>query len=465
MKELMRCLYCGLLQDEPIGAKQCLRCGGELIYERQQKPDKEGYLKVQMELDQILAPAGKLVDRYLMIGIKTPAELDPVHLPKTESTRPALSLTCVLDSSGSMRGPKFENAIQAVRQAVYSLFPGDSFALIRFDEEARVVIPAQTIVSHSAAAIQEQLEQLRCGGSTALYDGLSLGIEQAQAERRETTLIMLLSDGYANIGETGVEEIGRLATMARKKNFIVSTLGLGVDYNEALMIEIATQGGGRYYHLLNAHEIIPTLNGELGESATSAARKVEVELHLPEGSVAMPLSPLYPARQDGRKAYIRVGDIPLDMEIEIPVRLTTPAMTDNTKAAIEGTVRYESPAGEQLAAQLNRVTIRVTSTKLFHMQDGIVMPVAKRVLDQMTDIHFLNRARVYASNQPDAYEREEASRKQVREYASHLGEDTMLVNEARINEDLNFMASSPMSQKSRLDEIYQRQRRNRRFNQ
>jgi len=30
MARLMRCLYCGALQDEPAGVKSCARCGGEL---------------------------------------------------------------------------------------------------------------------------------------------------------------------------------------------------------------------------------------------------------------------------------------------------------------------------------------------------------------------------------------------------------------------------------------------------
>ena len=34
MGNLMRCIFCGLLQDEPVGVKTCDRCGGELVFEK-----------------------------------------------------------------------------------------------------------------------------------------------------------------------------------------------------------------------------------------------------------------------------------------------------------------------------------------------------------------------------------------------------------------------------------------------
>ena len=42
MSRLMRCLYCGLLQDEPEGIKTCPRCGGELVFEEQPPADQHG---------------------------------------------------------------------------------------------------------------------------------------------------------------------------------------------------------------------------------------------------------------------------------------------------------------------------------------------------------------------------------------------------------------------------------------
>ncbi len=116
MKKLMRCPFCGLLQDEPVGVKACQRCGGELIFEDQSPSFGNGsYLDVQMELDQINAPAGQTVDRYLIISIRTPEKVPDEHLVKNESGRPPISCSFVLDVSGSMRGGKLENTKEALQ--------------------------------------------------------------------------------------------------------------------------------------------------------------------------------------------------------------------------------------------------------------------------------------------------------------------------------------------------------------
>ena len=78
MSALMRCQFCGLLQDEPTGIKECQRCGGELVFESPIKETQSGfYLEAQMELDQINAPAGQTVDRHLLISLRTPEKVPP----------------------------------------------------------------------------------------------------------------------------------------------------------------------------------------------------------------------------------------------------------------------------------------------------------------------------------------------------------------------------------------------------
>ena len=73
MSTLIRCPYCGLLQDEPAGTKTCSRCGGGLEFE-QGLPNgqKPAYIQAQLELDQVAAPAGQNVERYVLLTISAP---------------------------------------------------------------------------------------------------------------------------------------------------------------------------------------------------------------------------------------------------------------------------------------------------------------------------------------------------------------------------------------------------------
>jgi hypothetical protein len=82
----MRCLYCGLLQDEPAGVKACARCGGELAFETPASGSGDGsYISAQMELDQVSAPSGRNCDRYLLVTLRTPGQVPPQHAAPTPS--------------------------------------------------------------------------------------------------------------------------------------------------------------------------------------------------------------------------------------------------------------------------------------------------------------------------------------------------------------------------------------------
>jgi len=308
MSRLMRCQYCGLLQDEPAGVKVCARCGGELAFEAEPPPDERpSYVRAQMELDQVMAPGGQHVDRYLLITIRTPPQVPPEQAAPTETGRQPLGFTAVLDVSGSMRGYKLAQAKEAVREALRRLHDGDLFSLVTFANQATGAFEPAEIDERTRHVVERALQEIGAGGRTALCAGLELGLEKAAAGKRETNLVLLLSDGQANVGETDVEAVGQRGYEARRRGIIVSTLGVGTDYNEALMVEIATQGGGRFYHVLDPAQVGAYMAGELGEAASLAASSLEIE----RGGIAdVPFSgresPEHPA-QPRHRALRRAG--------------------------------------------------------------------------------------------------------------------------------------------------------------
>ncbi len=463
MPRLMRCLYCGVLQDEPKGAKQCVRCGGELVYVEEPPPSERGsYIQVQMELDQVKAPAGRTVDRYLIVTIRTPAQIPPEEAAPTESGRLPLSFTAVLDVSGSMQGAKIIHAKEAVRQALRRLRDGDIFSLVTFSTRAKQVLKPTRLTPKSRAEAEAALHRVRAGGKTALCSGLEKGIKLAKQAAQETNLILLLSDGQANVGETDLEEIGYRAFQAREAGITTSTLGVGLDYNEALMVEIATQGGGRFYHVTDAQQIAAYMTGELGEIATLAAREAQLHLNLPDGAVIVPLSAAYPARQGDGQATITVGDIPGDLELEITLRLTVPPRPAGTKARVEGTLTYRSPAGNTLQTTVNPVTVRFVEQAAFSPYDGVVKPVVERVLTQMRAASVLNFARAKAKGSPAPAM--EINLETVRAYATKLGEERA-TEELRDTEAMlrAVQMGAPMAAKQAIFRAHAAQRKTRSF--
>jgi Ca-activated chloride channel family protein len=457
MTKLMRCPYCGLLQDEPSGVKTCARCGGALEYESQ-PPGQKTYIQVQMELDQVAAPPDRNLERYLLVTVRTPREVPSEEAAPTDAGRPPLNFTAVLDVSGSMRGEKLRQAKAAVLQAVQYLRPGDVFSLVTFSNQIFVPFDPSPVNDGTYQAVQEALETISAGGMTALSQGLETGLEKARTHLQDTNLALLLSDGQANVGVTDLEMIGQQAYQARQGNILVSCLGIGMDYNEALLAEVANQGGGRYYHVQHAHQIPAYLAGELGEAAMLAARDARLHLDLPQGATLIPLSAVYPVQQVDGEAVVTVGDMPCDIELEIPLRLALLGQPSGTRLSIQGRLAFRSPAGNALECPLNRVTIRFLQSGAFQLREGVVMPVAERVFAQMKASSVLGLARTLSHKPAEASQQTRSHLDRLRAYADLLGKERADAEMGQAEAQLHALADKPAAAKNIFSQSYRAMR-------
>jgi Ca-activated chloride channel family protein len=415
-----------------------------------------------MELDQVKAPAGEPVDRYLLITLRTPKSVPPDHAVTGGPGRPPLHFTAVLDVSGSMSGNKILRAKEAVGQALRHLHEGDHLSVVAFSDEPRCILEPTPVGPTVVNTVDSALRELHAGGMTALCGGLELGLEQACKQKSEVNLLLLLSDGQANVGETDVELVGTRGRSARQQGITVSTLGVGDDYAEALMAEIATQGGGRFYHLQSAAQIVPYLTGELGEAANLAARDTQLRIDLPDGAVVIPLTAAYPTEQSAGQALITVGDIPCDLELEVPLRLTLLGGQAGAHLSIEGEVLYRSPVDRALATRLNRVSVRFVEPDAFQLREGVVLPVVERVARQIHAAQVLEVSRVMARD-PAEGRREAASKRQaLRAYAQLLGDSPSRGELAELGEEYALMADPSLS-KLAMSSSYRRIRSTKSF--
>jgi Ca-activated chloride channel family protein len=441
----MRCKYCGTLQDEPKGAKLCAQCGGELAFESDRRPMGNSYVKAQLELDQVAAPAGQIVDRHLIITVETPDAVPRSEQAPTVSGRESLNFVAVLDISGSMGGAKIKAAKEATRQAVQRLQDGDFFSLVTFASDVRCPLESKRIDAGFRRVIESSLREIQAGGQTALCGGLEMGIAQALLHTQKTNLVLVLSDGQANVGETDVEAVGRRAIDARAKGITVSSLGVGNDYNEALMAEIAIDGGGRFYHIANAAQIAAYLAGELGEMASLAARNATVTLNVPAGTGVYPFSSAYPVQGH----TVTLGDIPLATALEVVVRVLLPPQPAGSRLSIDGELHYTSPADNALSTPLNNVTVRYEKGKRFEFSAGAVKSVVRRVLGQMQATGVLSTARAAAKNLDEARRHSGLQLANMEKYASLLGRDhiaeEMLAESKQVLGAVAMRATSPQT--------------------
>lgn len=198
------------------------------------------------------------------------------------SERPHLSVHLVLDVSGSMAGESITNAREAARSLVDKLAPNDDFSLVTFSNDAEVKIPDGPVGARRDA-IKKTIAAIKEGSRTNIGRALNFGYAQAQAKSipaDAVRVVLLLSDGHANMGITAPDRLSKLALDALPSGVQTSAFGLGPDYDGALMSAIAAEGAGGYYYLRDAQQIAPALATEIDKRLDPVATAVEVRVRL-----------------------------------------------------------------------------------------------------------------------------------------------------------------------------------------
>ena len=205
----------------------------------------------------------------------------PVHV---ERDRPQLDLGLVIDRSGSMSDKgKITHAREAAFRLVDAMAPSDVLSVVEYDDEIHVLWPASRLSSPDA--VKRLIAQLEPRGSTNLAGGLFRGIDEVNrnATRAGINRVLLFSDGLANQGITSPREIASYVREARSHGITVSTLGLGLDYNEDLMQTIAEAGGGNYYFVESPAQMPQIFERELSTLFATVAKDVRLHFEFGRG--------------------------------------------------------------------------------------------------------------------------------------------------------------------------------------
>jgi Ca-activated chloride channel family protein len=198
---------------------------------------------------------------------------------KAARKRVPLAVALVLDKSGSMASEgRIENAKLGAMEALKRLGVNDVATLIVYDTEASVKVTPRS--ASEKDTFSRAIFGIRPGGSTALYDGVRLGAEQLRPFVKDGYVprIILLSDGMANVGPSSTRELANLGRTLAKQEMTITTIGLGLDYNEDLMTALAAESGGNAYFARRAESLSDIFARDMMDATTLTARKVKVTL-------------------------------------------------------------------------------------------------------------------------------------------------------------------------------------------
>ena len=313
-----------------------------------------GYETPTNEFSVVLDGAASLfsLDRVLVrVGVQAPASVVGVSSPD--------SVVLVMDRSGSMDkssgyGPEPVRRIELAHTAVRLLLDGlptdTRIAVVAYGASAEVVVQPRP-VGNSDEIMSTVLSRVQPDGSTnaeaGLVHGFGVALEEA-AEGRDV-LVLLVSDGVANVGATRTDPI--LEEIGNRADISLSTVGVGLGpFNDFLMEQLANRADGTYHYIDTVAEAQKIFGEQLMSLLTVAARDAKIQVEFDPATVQQWRLVGYENRavadEDFRDDTVDAGEVGVGQSATAFYEIIpTDEWRNSAAPAVVATLRYTGPDG------------------------------------------------------------------------------------------------------------------------
>jgi len=290
---------------------------------------------------------------YVLLDITPASDLPTSRLP--------LNLCLVLDRSTSMQGMRLQQVKEGTRQIIDRLNDNDALSVVVFSDRAEVILPSQRNVDKAMA--KSIASTIQPSGGTEMLQGLLAGLNELERNRMPTSVnhLILLTDGQTYGDEAGCLE---RAEWAGHHQISLTTMGIGSDWNENLLDQMAASSGGSSVYIDSPRKIVDVFKDTIRDLSNVVARELTLSMNLTTGV----------SFKEGFQITPHIQRI----EVRAEKALLGPLGTGHGKTLLmEFRVRAESSLGEK---RLMRLTI-----------DGDVPGQANRRNWEWTDVfgHFV----------------------------------------------------------------------------
>jgi Ca-activated chloride channel homolog len=227
------------------------------------------------------------------------------------SDRTPMNLSIVVDRSGSMSSDnKLGYVKEAVNYIIDELNYDDYVSVVTYDDYVDVLQNSSQM--ESRYNLKEKVNGLQSGGYTNLSGGMLEGFDQVKETYKTgyVNRVLLLSDGIAN---RGITEIYKLKDIVKEKNYrdgiVLSTFGVGSDFNEDLMSTVADYGRGNYYFINDPDRIPRIFAEELRGIRALAGQNTKVKVRFPSEYFELNKVFGYPYETSGDEIEIDFKDV------------------------------------------------------------------------------------------------------------------------------------------------------------
>lgn len=277
---------------------------------------------------------------YVLIEVKPTAAVADVRMP--------LNFGFVLDHSGSMRGEKVEQLREAVKLAIDQMADDDLVSVVIFNDSADLIAPSRPAADRTT--LKGKIDRIRAGGGTSMSRGMREGLHQISqgVSGERMNRMLLLTDGQTFGDE---RECVRLADDALEQGITINALGLGDDWNEDLLDEIAEAGGGDSDFIDAPDNIVPLFSQTVQRTQSLVVHNAEMILRLVRGvaprqvwQVTPMISNLGYQPLSERDVQVSLGEVEAQAGKSVLVELMIPPRQAGRYRIAQAEVTYDVPA-------------------------------------------------------------------------------------------------------------------------
>lgn len=209
-----------------------------------------------------------------------------------------------------MHGAPIANARASALSMLRQLEPRDAFAVVTYSSSSEIVLPMQRATEANKAAARAAIETIEDDGGTCI----SCGLETASQEVSRSPVVgglrrmLVISDGQANEGIYDRDELAQLAADKAAHGVSISTVGVGLDFDEHAMRRLAEVGRGNYYFIEDTAALSAMFAHELGSLGQTVASDIRLVV-APRPGVRIEEAYGYPMTRAGDSVVVPVADL------------------------------------------------------------------------------------------------------------------------------------------------------------
>jgi Ca-activated chloride channel family protein len=257
---------------------------------------------------------------------------------------------------------------EALRVVAGQIRSMDVFSLVAFAQDALLMV-ASSPGTRSDVLLEavDRLDRANLGDETFMARGMAQGLKQIRAGlksgRHMNSRMIVLTDGYTQ----DEKEAHKLAEQAHLSGIVVSTMGLGMDFNEELLISMADNSGGESYLIEDPEQIPDAFGQELARAHSITWHNLSIELDLPSDVTLRRAHRVRPAiaaasPSTDERPRIELGHLEIDRPPAALIELVVPPRPEGAYRLAHVTLRGQ-PGGAVFAQTVHRQDILVRYTE------------------------------------------------------------------------------------------------------